>query len=326
MQRYLLGWDVGGTKCAAVVGTGDGDIVDRVEWLSASTRGPSAMIEAFRKHASMFAERFGLFGGIGVSIGGPLNMRTGAVLSPPHLPSWDDVPLKAILEDTFSSCLASEAPVVVQHDAAACLCAEYLWGAARGASHAIYLTCGTGCGSGIMIDHQILMGPNGESPEIGYAQLADDGAPMNFCGMIRSGHTEGFGSGTGVALLAQKRFPDIFLSGTPLAVVAERAKAGDEAAMKVVRESATRMGQLCVTLAALFAPQVIVLGSLARYLEPLWTEHIQKVFAETSLPINSRNTKIIPSELANRLQDLSAIAPVVMKQRPFGGESTQRGC
>jgi glucokinase len=166
-----------------------------------------------------------------------------------------------------------------------------------------------------MIDHQILMGPNGESPEIGYAQLADDGAPMNFCGITRVGHTEGFGSGTGVALLAHKRFPDLFPSGTALKVVAQRARLGDEAAVAVVKESAVRVAQLCVTLAALFSPHIIVLGSLARYLEPLWTDHIRDVFTATSLPINSRHTKIIPSELADRLQDLSAIAPVVVKQR-----------
>ncbi len=324
MERYILGWDVGGTKCAAVVGTPSGEIVARAEWSSESTKGPSAMIEAFGKHAATFSEKFGKFTGVGVSIGGPLNTKTGVVLSPPHLPGWDEVPLQAILKEAFSARLVPDAEVVVQHDAAACLCAEYLWGAARGASHGIYLTCGTGFGSGVMIDHRILMGPNGESPEIGYAQLADDGAPMNFCGITRVGHAEGFGSGTGVALLAEKRFPELFPSGTPLKVVAERAKAGDEAAIKVVRESATRIGQLCVTLAALFAPQVIVLGSLARYLEPLWTEHIQRVFAETSLPINSRHTQIIPSELANRLQDLSAIAPVVMKQRLFGGEFAEQ--
>lgn len=326
MERYILGWDVGGTKCAAVVGSPRGEVVARAEWSSESTKGPSAMIEAFGKHAAIFSEKYGEFAGVGVSIGGPLNTKTGVVLSPPHLPGWDEVPLQATLQDTFSHYLVSKAPVVVQHDAAACLCAEYLWGAARGASHAIYLTCGTGFGSGVMIDHQILMGPNGESPEIGYAQLADDGAPMNFCGMTRVGHAEGFGSGTGVALLAHKRFPDLFPSGTPLKAVAERAKAGDAAAVTVVRESATRVGQLCVTLAALFAPQVIVLGSLARYLEPLWTQHIQRVFESTSLPINSRHTKIIPSELANCLQDLSAIAPVVMTQRLFAGDSTQRSC
>jgi glucokinase len=315
MKKYILGWDVGGTKCAAVVGGADGEILDRLEWSTASTIGPVKMIQEFQQRAAALSQKFGIFGGVGVSIGGPLNMRTGVVLSPPHLPGWDEVPLREILTDALSSSLVTEAPVVVQHDAAACLCAEYLWGAASGSSHAIYLTCGTGLGSGVMVDNQILMGPNGESPEIGYAQLADDGAPMNFCGITRVGHAEGFGSGTGVALLAHKRFPELFPSGTSLEVVAERARGGDEKAVTVVKESATRVGQLCVTLAALFSPQIIVLGSLARYLEPLWTDHIREVFAESALPINSRHTKIIPSELAERLQDLSAIAPVVMKQR-----------
>ncbi len=314
MTTYILGWDVGGTKCASVVGTKEGEIVARAEWASAATQGPVAMIGEFQQQAASLAGRFGAFDGLGVSIGGPLNMKTGVVLSPPHLPGWNEVPLQKILKDTCASWLSPNAPVVVQHDAAACLCAEYLWGAARASSYAIYLTCGTGCGSGIMIDGQILMGPNGESPEIGYAQLADDGAEMNFCGRNRMGHTESFGSGTGVALLAHKRFPEIFPLGTSLHLVAQRAQEGDEAAVCVVRESARRVGQLCVTLAALFSPQVIVLGSLARYLGALWVEEIQSVFEATALPSNSRGTTIVSSQLGGRLQDLSAIAPVVIKQ------------
>lgn len=315
MAAYILGWDIGGTKCAAVVGTPRGDIVARAEWSSASTMGPSAMIEEFRTKAAALAADFAPFDGLGVSIGGPLNMKTGVVLAPPHLPGWNEVPLQAILKDIFVSSLVSEAPVVVQHDAAACLSAEYLWGAARGTSHSIYLTCGTGFGSGIMIDHRILTGPNGESPEIGYAQIADEGPPMNFCGVVRVGHGEGFGSGTGIALLAHKRFPDVFPAGTPLKVVADLAQAGNEAAVSVVNESAERIGQLCVTLAALFSPQVIVLGSLSRYLGEQWIGRIQAVFSASALPVNSRQTKIVPSHLAERLQDLSSIAPVVMRQQ-----------
>jgi glucokinase len=136
---------------------------------------------------------------------------------------------------------------------------------------------------------------------------------MNFCGRVRAAHAESFGSGTGVALLAHKRFPDIFPAGTPLRIVAERAGAGDTAALQVIRESAGRVGQLCVTLSALFAPQVIVLGSLARYLGDVWVGEIRSVFQATALPTNSRNTTIVPSLLSDRLQDLSSIAPVVMK-------------
>lgn len=138
---------------------------------------------------------------------------------------------------------------------------------------------------------------------------------MNFCGVVRTGHAEGFGSGTGIALLAHKRFPNVFPAGTTLKVVADLAQGGNEAAVSVVSESAERIGQLCVTLAALFSPQVIVLGSLARYLGEQWIGLIQDVFSANALPVNSRHTRIVQSHLAERLQDLSSIAPVVMRQR-----------
>jgi len=92
MAQYILGWDIGGTKCAAVVGTANGEVVSRAEWSSASTAGPELMIKEFRKQAAILAGEFGPFDGLGVSVGGPLNMKTGVVLSPPHLPGWSDVP------------------------------------------------------------------------------------------------------------------------------------------------------------------------------------------------------------------------------------------
>ncbi len=155
----FLGWDVGGTRSAAVVGTAAGSILSRDEYPSLAERGPEAMIGDFvgrstegagallRKHPSIRR--------MGVSVGGPMNALTGTVLGPPHLPGWDNVPLAQILRDKLGL------DVTVEHDAAACLLAERLWGEARGATHAVYLTMGSGCGAGIMVGGRILRGPGG---------------------------------------------------------------------------------------------------------------------------------------------------------------------
>ena len=239
-----------------------------------------------------------IVGAVGVSIGGPLNASTGTILSPPHLPGWDNVPLKEILRGELSL------PVTVEHDAAACLLAEHLWGAAAGCSHAAYLTCGTGCGAGVLIDGRILRGPDGQSPEVGHIRLAPDGPVM----FGKAGCTESFCSGEGIGKLAGFLLPDRFPGGADTKQLADLAAAGDEDARAVLVESARRTGQLCALLADTFSPQVFVLGSLARYFAPWWREEIERAFRDEALPANSAHTRIVPAELGEKLQDLSAIA------------------
>ena len=299
--QAFLGWDVGGTKSAAVIGLSDGRSVDRVEWPSLAAAGPGPMLAAFLSHARPLHERHTGVAGVGVSIGGPLDSIQGVVKSPPHLPGWDDVPLKRILAEEF------KLPVFVEHDAAACLLAEWLWGAARGATHAIYLTCGTGCGAGILIDGRILRGPRGQSPEAGHIRLADDGPEV----FGKAGCVESFCGGEGMSKLAPFRFPDHFPGPVDPRRLNELAAGGDERARAVLSEAAGRTGHLCALLTDLFSPQVIVLGSMSLYLPAWWLEQVRLGFRQEVLPANAADTRIIPNGLGRRLQDLSAVAPCV---------------
>lgn len=309
-KTMYLGWDVGGTKSAAVVGSGEGTILDRQEWPSNAPAGPEAMLADFLVHAkAMIAAHKGV-AMVGVSVGGPLNTLTGEVLSPPHLPGWDHVPLAAILHRKLGL------PVVVEHDAAACLEAEWLWGAAAGTTHAAYLTCGTGCGCGVLIDGRILRGPHGQSPEIGHVRLSDEGPEL----FGKSGCVESFCGGQGIGLSASWMFPKLFDRTVTtkdlqdLAEATNQKSAKVKAARAVLEHSARRTGQVCSILADLVAPQVIVLGSLARYFGPWWVELVRQEFVRESLPINSDHARIVPAKLGKRLQDLSAIAPCVFRR------------
>lgn len=94
---FYLGFDVGGTKCAAILGTADGQVLDRQQWPTRAERGPEAMIADLLAYARSAPE----VAAAGVSIGGPVDVLNGVVLSPPHLPGWDCVPLKAKLEQAL---------------------------------------------------------------------------------------------------------------------------------------------------------------------------------------------------------------------------------
>lgn len=302
--ELFLGWDVGGTKSAAVVATLEGEVLDRQQWPSHAKRGPDAMLADFLAHAHDLKKNHPAICQVGVSIGGPLNAGQGVILSPPHLPGWDALPLAQQLEQKLNL------PVVVEHDAAACLLAEWIWGAAHDTTHSAYLTCGTGCGAGIMIGGRILRGPKGQTPEVGHVRMADDG-PEAFgkCGSVES-----FSSGTGIAKLAHFLFPDTFPKPTSTKKLSEMAADGHTLAQQVLNHAAQRTGQLCAMLTDIFSPQVIILGSLARYLGDDWLEEVRTHFKAEALEINAAEVRIVAPHLGDRLQDLSAIAPCVYKR------------
>jgi glucokinase len=196
-DQLYLGLDIGGTKCAAVLGTGAGEIVDRIEWPSLAHRGHEPMLRELVAHARQLIEQRSRVIAVGASIGGPLDAANGIIYSPPNLPGWDAVPLKAVLEREL------KLPARIEHDAAACALAEYRWGAGRSASRLVYLTCGTGFGAGLIIDGAIYRGAGGRSVEIGHARYRDDG-PIAFG---KRGSNEAFCAAEALGRLAAWQFP-----------------------------------------------------------------------------------------------------------------------
>ena len=300
----ILGWDVGGTKSAVIVATSAGAVVDRSEWPSNAPAGPDAMLRDFLPHARRLMEEYPDIGDIGVSIGGPMNALTGMILSPPHLPGWDNIPLGEILQRELGLVPA------IEHDAAACLLAEWIWGGARGTTHSVYLTCGTGCGAGVLVDTRVLRGPGGQSPEVGHVRIAPDGPEM----FGKCGSVESFCCGEGIGKLAHFLFPQRFGAPTDTRTLHDAADAGDAEARAVLDESARRTGQVCAMMADIFSPEVILLGSLARYFDSWWLDAVREAFAAEALASNCSHTRILPAELGERLQDLSAVAPCVFRR------------
>lgn len=263
------------------------------------------MLKEFFQQVQLLRRRFPDVSGVGVSIGGPLNPQTGVIHSPPHLPGWDDVPLRDLLVERLML------PVRVEHDAVAGLIAEWLWGAAQGCSHAVYCTAGTGFGAGIMIDSHIVRGPAGQTSEIGHIRLADSG-PRAYG---KNGCVESFCSGTGIALLAHEMFPDEFASSISMKELCQRSEAGSVAARKVLSSAARWTGRVCALLADLFSPQVIIAGSLARYLPDWWLEEIRAEMVREALPRNGSQTRVVAPGLGDAVQDLSALGPCLF---PYG--------
>lgn len=310
-QRYL-GIDIGGTKSACVVGTASGEVLARAEWPSRADRGPDAMIAMLLAEARRLqAEHQPI--AVGVAIGGPLDCERGVVLSPPNLPGWNALPLRARLEDALGL------PVRVEHDAAACALAEARWGSGRELgpdATLLYLTCGTGFGIGIVMGGRVYHGAGGRSPEIGHVSFADDG-PTAFG---KRGSVEAYCAGSSLPRLAAWKFPKRWGDRPPDGRELSTLTAGGDAdAQSILDLHADATGLVCAALVDLLFPHAIVLGSLARYLGAGWQQRVRAVVKREALPDAAALCRIVPSLLAERLQDLSALVVAVDAARPEQG-------
>jgi glucokinase len=298
-QNLFLGLDIGGTKCAAVVGRGDGQIVQRVQWDSQAERGPEAMIDDLCASGLELIARHPGIVAAGAAVGGPLDAERGIVQSPPNLPGWRGIALKEILADRL------RVPVGVEHDAAACCLAEFRWGAGRGTTRLVYLTCGTGFGAGIVIDGKIYRGAGGKSAEIGHARFREDG-PEAFG---KRGSVEAFCAGASLGKIAAWKFPRRWAFPPAAETLAELWRGGDAEAGEVIQINARAIGEVCANLGDLLRPNAILLGSLATHLGQSWVEIVRRKFQEEVLP--DTDCRVEPAGLGARLQDCSALAVAV---------------
>ena len=139
---YCLGFDIGGTKCAVSLGFVDRDVCRVLGKRKFPTpEGCAAALKAMTEQADALLEeaelRPGQLAGIGVSCGGPLDSKSGVILSPPNLPGWDHVEITELLRRRYG------VPAYLQNDANACAVAEWRFGAGRGCENMIFLTFGT---------------------------------------------------------------------------------------------------------------------------------------------------------------------------------------
>jgi glucokinase len=183
-----IGVDIGGTKTAVSAWTSDEELAGKQSFPTAGDHK-----EILDRIVLSMEELAGpvpsCLEAIGVSCGGPLDSRNGLILSPPHLPGWDGVPITKFLADRRG------VPCFLENDANACALAEWYWGAGRAYRNLVFLTFGTGLGAGLILDGRLYRGTCNLAGEVGHIRLAEDGPK----GYGKHGSWEGFCSGGGIS-------------------------------------------------------------------------------------------------------------------------------
>ena len=319
MKTYVVGIDIGGTKLATVVADNTGHILNKVRRPTLAERGPEYALQLLFDMVHETIELAGLerttISAIGVSCGGPLDTGTGIVYSPPNLPGWDALPLKARLESEF------QVPVTIENDANASALAEYRFGGGRGYNAVLYMTMSTGIGGGIVLDGQVYHGANDSAGEVGHQILLPDGPP---CGCGKRGCLEALCSGPAIARRAQAAVRNEKTSATTLLDLAggrvedvrsehvlEAARQGDVLGLQLVEETGYYMGWGIANLVNILNPDIVLLGTIAIAAGDLLLNPIRKTVSEFAMTRPAEAVKIAPAQLGEALGDLAAIALVV---------------
>ncbi len=319
---YSLGIDIGGTKCAAVLGKGElpqdiqGFIIDKLTFPTDVKRGWKAVVDQLLATAKELLHqnnvKYDELIGIGISCGGPLDSKKGLIQCPPNLPDWDNVPIVQMFENTFG------VKTYLQNDANACAVAEWRFGAAKGLENAVFLTFGTGMGAGLILNGQLYSGTNDMAGEVGHVRIAPDG-PV---GYGKRGSFEGFCSGGGIARLAQEMAkttehaspllenPDTMTAKS----LALAARNGDAFAQEVYKTCAEKLGLGLSILIDILNPQAIVIGSIYERSHDLFDPIIHSVILNEALSLSVQNCKILPSHLGDSIGDFAALGLAFTKK------------
>ena len=322
MKEHVVGIDIGGTKLATVVADKTGHILGKVRKPTHSEKGPEYAIGLLFDMVREVVNQVGLeqpsISAIGVSCGGPLDTKTGIVYSPPNLPGWDALPLKALLESEF------QVPVIIENDANASALAEFRFGGGRGYSAVLYMTMSTGIGGGIVIDGQVYHGANDSAGEVGHQILLPNGPR---CGCGKRGCLEALCSGPAIARRAQAAIQKQRKGGkSPTALLAladERieaiksehvlaaARTGDALALELVQETAYYMGWGIANLVNILNPDIVLLGTIAVAAGDLLLDPIRETVSKFAMTRPAEAVHIAPAQLGDALGDLAAVALVV---------------
>lgn len=299
MKEVTYGLDIGGTN--SVIG-----IVDRkgqilTEDTVSTKKYPVAEDFVEACFSTMKKLENSLSGDIkimGIGIGAPNgNYYNGTIEHPPNIIWEGTIPLVDMFKKYF------DIPIVLTNDANAAAMGEMIFGGAQNMKNFIEYTLGTGLGSGIVVNGEILYGYTGFAGEIGHIIMKPGGRD---CGCGRQGCLENYGSATGLVRtmheLLGKRMIDSKLRKTPCEeldskLIYDAAKDGDKIALEAFDETAQILALSMANAVAFSSPEAIFLfGGLANAGEILFKP--TREYLEEYLQIMFKGTvKLLPSEI-----------------------------
>ena len=292
IKPYVIGLDLGGTNSVFGIVDSRGDIKATTAIKTQAYDEVEDYVKASVDALQIIIDQVGGIDKIkSMGIGAPnANYYTGNIEFAPNL-KWGHSGIVP-LADMFSERLGI--PVGITNDANAAAIGEMTYGAARGMKNFIEITLGTGVGSGIVINGQVVYGSDGFAGELGHVAMVR-GENGRLCGCGRTGCLEAYCSATGVARTAREMLqktdrPSLLRDMEPDKItsldVSLAAAKGDELSKEIYQFTGEMLGEACADFAAFCSPEAFVFfGGLTKagdlLMDPIkksYDEHVLKIF------------------------------------------------
>jgi glucokinase len=271
MQPVFLGIEIGGTKLQIVVGNGSAKILPAHRLSVPRGADATAIRQQIENTLAKILPDVQSLAAVGVGFGGPVDWRTGKICRSHQIEGWSEFDLAGWLARLTG------APVFVDNDANVAALGEAIHGAGRGANPVFYVTLGSGVGGGLVVDGKIYHGATPGEAEIGHVRLDREGT-------IVESRCSGWAVDAKIRALKTSNPSSALcrmLSDEPGGEARHLAAAlaqNDDAAQRILRETAEDLAFGLSHVTHLFHPEIIVIGGgLSKIGEPL------RAAVETSL-------------------------------------------
>ena len=301
LKPFVIGVDLGGTNTVFGIVSRRGEIVYEDSIRTQTYKTAEEFVEAGVKCLQPLIEQAGGINNINaMGIGAPNgNYYSGTIEFAPNRPWKGIIPLA----DMFSKALGI--PVALTNDANAAAMGEMIYGVAKGMKDFIVITLGTGVGSGIVINGQLVYGHDGFAGELGHV-IVDRSEDARSCGCGRKGCLEAYCSATGVARTAREMLsktdrPSILREYKPEEIeslhVSIAAGKGDELAKEIFQQTGKMLGQACADFAAFSSPEAFIFFGGLTKAGDLIMQPIKEAYDENVLKIFRGKAKFLVSGL-----------------------------
>ncbi len=299
-KRVVLGVDIGGTNTKLGYVDSGGNCLVKTSMPTEASRPADSFFRRLCENAlDLFHDMTEEYRLAGIGIGAPnANYYKATIENPPNL-AWELVDVRTELGRYFNI------PTAVTNDANAAALGEMLFGAAQGMKDFIVITLGTGLGSGIVANGELIYGADGFAGEIGHTTVDPDGRD---CACGKRGCLEAYCSATGLCRTVQELICDTTepsslrsISDEKLTgkVVYEHAKRGDRLARRAFESCGRILGlKLADSVAHLSPEAIFLLGGMADAGELIF-DPTRRSLEEHLFPIFRNKVKLLPSKLTN---------------------------
>lgn len=297
-KQVALGVDIGGTNSKYGLVNHRGEILEKGSLKTEDYPTAEDFVNAlYEKVSPLIMKHCGQRHFDGIGVGAPnANYYTGTIEQATNLRWKGIVPFAKIMTEKFG------VPCKITNDANAAALGEMMFGAAKGMKDFIMMTLGTGVGSGIISNGQLIYGHDGFAGELGHTIVKPGGRKHWSTGS--EGSLEAYASATGITITAKKmraEFPTSMLNDYPeeeinSKVVFECAKKGDPTAIEVFRYTGQKLGEALANFVMFSSPEAILLFGgvikagdfilkptklhMERNLLPIFRNKVKLVFSE----------------------------------------------